>query len=210
VSQRKSASPKPRASYHHGDLRRALLDAAVGLIDERGPDAFTLRETARKVGVNHAAVYRHFEDKSALLAAVAEQGFVALSSRMREAVVGIPSRHTLERLREMGLAYLAFGVESPSHYRVMFGERIDDGGRFPALSQAVREASGILHEEMKEGARQGLFIAMSPRDLGVAFWTMAHGYTSLVLGRKIRAKSPKHAEEYWSVLLAPLLRGLAR
>ena len=200
---------RPRASYHHGDLRRALLEAAVALIDERGPEAFTLRETARKVGGNHAAVYRHFEDKTTLLAAVAEQGFVALSARMRDAVVGIPKGETKARLHAMGLAYFAFGRASPSHYRVMFGARLEDEARFPALSDAVREASGLLHDEMKEGVRRGHLEKLSPRDLGVAFWTMAHGYTSLVLGRKIRVKTPKHAEEYWDVLLAPLLRGLS-
>jgi len=79
-----------RGKYHHGDLRRALLDAALELVNELGPSGITLREAARRAGVTHAAPYRHFADKGALLAAVAEQGFVQLLAAIDGAIVAVP------------------------------------------------------------------------------------------------------------------------
>lgn len=218
VAKRSRAAPA-RAGYHHGDLPRALVTAAVELIRRDGPDAISLREVARAVGVNHTAAYRHFEDKSALLAAVAEQGFDTLATRM-EAAVGAPAKRdagspkagapAADGLRALGATYLAFALESPAHYRVMFGPRLNESGRFPALEAAISRAVAPLVEVVRGGIDRGELRPGRALDLGMSFWTLTHGYTSLVLARRIRVKSPAAAAAYFETVLRPLLDGLRR
>src|SRR5215467_8023087 len=104
--------------YHHGNLREALLEAAIRLIAEVGPTAFTLREVARRAGVSHNAPYRHFQDKDDLMAAVAAQGFQELTAAMLEAA-GQRS-DVREQLKQAGLGYVTFALRCPEHFTVMF------------------------------------------------------------------------------------------
>ncbi|HEX2167935.1 MAG TPA: TetR/AcrR family transcriptional regulator, partial [Longimicrobiales bacterium] len=113
-------TPKPtRRTYHHGDLRRALLDEALVIIGAEGVDALTLRGLGARVGVSRTALYRHFADKPALLTAVATEGFRAL----REQLVAAwqEGGQTPAAFEAMGAAYIGFAVTNSSHYRVMFG-----------------------------------------------------------------------------------------
>jgi len=104
--------------YHHVQLKQTLLDAAVALIAEVGPQAFTLREVARRAGVSHNAPYRHFEDKDDLLAAVAAQGFDRLTESMRKAMT--KGRTAAKRLSLAGRGYAQFALRWPQHILVMF------------------------------------------------------------------------------------------
>src|SRR3954462_2425760 len=122
---------KPRSRYHHGDLRRALLDEAVRTIQQDGIEALTLREAGRRLGVSRTALYRHFRDKSALLAAVARDGFQRFRQDLVTAWDGAGPRR--ERFERMGRAYVSFAAANPSHYRVMFGEFRDRCESDPAL-----------------------------------------------------------------------------
>src|SRR5438045_6558281 len=106
-------------AYHHGDLRTALLEAAAELLDEGGPEAVSLRECARRAGVSHAAPYRHFETKDALLFALADEGFGWLAESGAKAMHGI--RNARERLDAYGAAYVRFAIENPARFRLMFG-----------------------------------------------------------------------------------------
>src|SRR5215213_1549384 len=134
--------PKPRASstaparpatrYHHGDLRRALIDTALAMVTDEGAWNFTLREVARRAGVSHAAPYNHFEDKSALLAEVAALGYQSLREAM-ESAAGEQPRSARQPLARVGAAYVRFGVEQPAHYRLMFGAELAHKERYPAL-----------------------------------------------------------------------------
>src|SRR5271166_4480361 len=127
--------------YHHGNLKQSLLDSAVELIGEVGPEAFTLREVARRAGVSHNAPYRHFRDKDDLLAAVAAQGFRELTEAMREA--GQRQSSSLEKLKQSGVAYVAFAVRRPEHFTVMFDAPVcsnDD----PEYVQASEESFNTL------------------------------------------------------------------
>src|SRR5438034_1791284 len=114
---------KPRGRYHHGNLRRALIDDAVRTMRKAGVGALTLRGVGAALGVSRTALYRHFADKDALLAAVAREGFVALKASLDAARIRVPS--LADQLTEMGAAYVQFAVENPSHYRVMFGGFLD-------------------------------------------------------------------------------------
>src|SRR5271154_4320486 len=108
--------------YHHGDLRRSLIEAALALVTERQHWTFSLRQVARRAGVSHNAPYNHFEDKRDLLAAVAAAGFATLGERIHAATSGIENARTA--LVKSALVYITFGVENPAHYRLMFGSAL--------------------------------------------------------------------------------------
>ena len=117
----RSGPKAAKPAYHHGDLRRALTEAAWELVREHGLDALTLREVARKVGVTHAAPYHHFESREALLDALAEEAFGALASAME--AVSLRERDPVDRLMAVGRAYIDFGRAHPERLQVMFRRR---------------------------------------------------------------------------------------
>jgi AcrR family transcriptional regulator len=110
--------------YHHGNLKQELLNTALTLISESGPQGFTLREVARRAGVSHNAPYRHFRDKDDLLAAVAAEGFARLTSAMKRSAAR--GKTPLERLRLCGRGYIQFAL--PQHFLVMFDLPAQRGG----------------------------------------------------------------------------------
>jgi AcrR family transcriptional regulator len=165
-------------AYHHGDLRRSLLDGARALIAAHGAEGFTLREVARRIGVTHAAAYRHFADRRALVAAVAEEGFRRLQARLERARDATPP--SLERrLRALLGAYLRFCWQEPSLCAAMFGPRLSRDGEFPTLEAAVSGALGLIVETIEQLAPPGALRASRPRDLAIALWTFVHGFATL-------------------------------
>jgi AcrR family transcriptional regulator len=171
-----------RATYHHGDLRRALVEAAVAIIADKGAEAFTLREAARRLGVNHRAAYRHFADKTSLLAAVAEQGFAALVEGTRAEMANATEPES--RLRAMARAYVDWAERHPAHFRVMFGPRLNEDGpaRFGAIMQ---EAYSGLEAEIRGAVGSGPD-AETIGDLLIAYWSLLHGLASLVLLKRVK------------------------
>ncbi|MEV4198186.1 TetR/AcrR family transcriptional regulator [Micromonospora globbae] len=160
----------PTRGYHHGDLRRALLDAAVEVIGESGPAALSLRDLARRAGVSHAAPAHHFRDKAGLLTALAVQGFDLLADRLRRAG---------DDLLEAGVAYVDFAVRHRAHFEVMFRPdlyRADD----PEVRAASTRAGDVLRERVAGlSARDG-----GPGDPGrdsLAAWSIVHGFATLWL-----------------------------
>jgi AcrR family transcriptional regulator len=125
-------------SYHHGDLKEALISAASELIAAHGQASFSLRKVAQQVGVSQTALYRHFANKEDLLAAVAEQGFLELSRLSQEAYDQYDD--VLVRNIEVGMAYLNFAADNPNTYRLMFDSSMADNKRHTALADARRQA----------------------------------------------------------------------
>lgn len=111
-------------TYHHGDLRQALIDSAAQLVHEKGPAGFSLREVARRAGVSHAAPAHHFGSTKGLLTAVATAGFEYLSEAMKDATVDV--KDPSERLRRLGRAYVDFSIQYPGHVALMFRSDIVD------------------------------------------------------------------------------------
>ena len=198
-----------RDSYHHGDLRRALVERGTELVAESGAEGFTLRELARRVGVNHRAVYRHFASKDDLLAAIAERGYEALVERFHADLAALADATAVDRLLGLAQAYVAFAFAEPAAFSVMFGRRLNEDGRYPSLEVPIRAAAAILTEVIEDGQRRDEIVAGSVRDLGLAFWASMHGIASMVLERRIRVK-PSLRKGYVATLMAPLLRGLVR
>jgi AcrR family transcriptional regulator len=200
-----------KRAYHHGDLKRALVDATLLLLKTEAAESLTLREVARRVGVDHTAAYRHFEDKRALFADVAEEGFRQLAEDMRKSVAKLQKKNAQVRLRALARAYVAFAIAHPEHYRVMMGPRLNVEGRFPGLESAVMEAYALLLDEVKRGLlSKTLRRAEKPQDLTMSVWTMAHGFSTLVLLGRLRTKSPAIALRYFDTVVDPLIEGLKK
>lgn len=176
------SKPSKRA-YHHGNLRPALLEAALELIAEVGPQSFTLREVARRARVSHAAPYRHFADKDALLAELAADGFRLLGeATMVDPAVADPAR----AFQASGAAYLRFALEHPAHYRVMFGDAIANPTAHPDLVTHGHRAFQILIDSIAACQRAGLVRAGDPEELAIAAWAMVHGLASLIIDGRLR------------------------
>jgi AcrR family transcriptional regulator len=140
--------------YHHGDLRRALLDAAEKVLEREGPGGLSLRAVAREAGVSPAAPYHHFKDKEELMLAVGRAGFTKLNVVLAAAATGRPDLG--DRLADIGLAYVEFAQQHPAAYRVMYdcARRVDampeseehDKSGFSLVKDAIREAAGEIGE----------------------------------------------------------------
>ncbi len=167
-----------RRGYHHGNLREALIEAALALIAELGPSGFTVAEAARRAGVSPAAPYRHFRDAEALLAEIALRGFERFTTALaRSWQDGKPD--PLRAFENLGRAYLAFARDEPALYAAMFETRIDFAN-YPSLQVASDRAFAILREASERLAAT-LPPAKRPPALMIALhvWAMAHGIASL-------------------------------
>jgi len=195
-----------RRTYHHGDLERALVDASITLIAKKGADAFTLREVARQVGVSHAAVYRHFADKAAMLEAIAVEGYHQLAERLREVIARVPRARVEKRLLLIGVAYVMFAVEQEPRFRVMTRPRLEEL-RSPELDAAIDAALGVLIGVAREGVEAGLLEKAPPVEHAVRVYVFAYGYASLFLLGRLRVR-PEKVESYLRNLLAPLVASM--
>ena len=182
------------------------MEVAKGLIAERGPESFTLREVARRIGVSHVAAYRHYADRRALLAAVAEHGFHQLRRRLEGARRKSPA--TLgPRLRAILAAYLQFCWDERPLAAVMFGPRLGRRGEFPRLEAAVLESLGIIEETIAALAPRRALRGRSARDLGLALWTFVHGFGTLSYD-KAAYPSARRAGRAFDDMLTPMLVGM--
>ena len=167
------AAPAPSArSYHHGNLRASLLDAADAVLAERGAHRITLRDVAKVAGVSHAAPYHHFASLNDLLAAVAERGFLDLGDAMHKATSVSDTR---ERLLRVSDAYVACARAQPARFRVMFGPLLASKHEHPDFKAAAERAFGFVLQAA---------IAHDPRhgpELALAGWSLAHGLANLLI-----------------------------
>jgi AcrR family transcriptional regulator len=181
----RSAPPRPRRKppgrYHHGDLRRALLQEAVRVIHGHGVEMLTLRAVGERLGVSRTALYRHFADKSALLEAVAGEGFRMLRLELL-AAWGSGGRDQFEA---MGLAYVRFAVANPSHYRVMFGGFVE-GHTDPELAAEAAGAFQALVDAIVARQQAGEVRADDPLPLARYIWALVHGIAMLAIDGQLQ------------------------
>jgi AcrR family transcriptional regulator len=167
---------KPPGAYRHGDLRNALIAAATELTVQRGGPDFTLREIAALTGVRHAAVYRHFSSKSALLEEIARIGVQSLKAQIEAENVSAPG----DRLEAIASDYLSFAVSRPGEYRVMAQE----GGASPAQYRALLD---IMNEPIAAAQRAGAVCKDVPADLlARLWWAELHGIAMLALNSAVQ------------------------
>lgn len=196
-----------KRGYHHGDLKRALVDGALRLIEEKGPTGFTLSEAAREAGVTPAAVYRHFEGREELIAEAARQGYEIFADLMAYAYAkGQPS--ALASFEATGRAYLAFARKYPGHYVAMFESGISIQ-RTPELNDAATRAMGVLE---KAAAELSMHIPEEkrppPQMFSAHIWAMSHGVVELFARGSPGTKSPFPPEDLLESGIGIYLRGL--
>jgi AcrR family transcriptional regulator len=200
--------PGTRRGYHHGNLREALIDAALNLIAQKGPAGFTFADAARSAGVSSAAPYRHFRDREALLADVAQRGFEAFETHLEKAWNG-GNPEPFRAFEALGRAYLSFARDEPAYYSAMFeaGVALDSD---PGLRQASDRAFAVLRR-----AAEAL-CARAPPDkrppalmVSLHIWALSHGIASLFgRGDAGRRALPMSPEELLEAAMLVYLRGV--
>lgn len=196
-----------RKSYHHGNLRQALVEATAALVEELGPQAFTLTEAARRAGVSPAAPYRHFKGREDLLEEVARQGFLEFADRLATAFdEGRP--RTLTAFLRMGQAYLDFARARPGYYMAMFESGISIAGNAD-LSQAADRAQGVLLRAAEALAVRLPADRRPPaRMVANHVWALSHGVVELFSRGKPGGRSPVEPAEMLESGVIIYLRGL--
>lgn len=196
-----------RKSYHHGNLRQALVEATAVLIQDMGPQAFTLAEAARRAGVSSAAPYRHFKGREDLIEEVARQGFLDFADRLEAAFdQGRPRK--LTAVLRMGQAYLDFAAERPGFYMAMFESGISIAGNSD-LAKASDQAQNVL-VRAADALSQPLPAAKRPPARMVAnhVWAMSHGVVELFSRGKPGGRSSVDPSEMLESGVIIYLRGL--
>jgi AcrR family transcriptional regulator len=196
-----------KKGYHHGNLRQALIDAALELIEARGPMGFTLSEAAKQAGVTPAAVYRHFDGRETLIAEAAQQGYEIFADLMEYAYrSGQPS--ALKAFEATGRAYLAFARKYPGHYIAMFESGISVN-RTPALALVANRANGVLEKAATDLSEHIPEDKRPPASMFSAhIWAMSHGVVELFARNSPGRASPFSPEDLLETGIGIYLRGL--
>jgi AcrR family transcriptional regulator len=196
-----------KRGYHHGNLRQALVEAALALIAEKGPTGFTLSEAAKTAEVTPAAVYRHFAGREDLLAEVARQGYDIFAALMEFAYNnGKPT--ALAAFEATGRAYLAFARKYPGHYMAMFESGLNLQ-TYPDLALVAQKSRDVI-ERAAEKLAQHLPADKRPPSTMVSahIWALSHGVVELFMRGSPGAKSPFPAEDLLETGIGIYLRGL--
>jgi AcrR family transcriptional regulator len=178
--------------YHHGNLRQALLEQAARTIQAEGVAGLTLRAVGETLGVSRTALYRHFADKSALLAAVSREGFRTFTQELVGAWEG--GGRGRRGFEAMGEAYVRFALTHPAHYRVMFGGFLDASARDPELAAEAQASFQVLVDALIEQQKTGLVRADDPQQLALFIWAVVHGIAMLAIDGQLR-EGPCNAED---------------
>jgi len=184
--------------YHHGNLKQDLLDRALALLEEQGPESLSLRALARELGVSNNAPYRHFKSKGALLEAMATEGFLRLAQACHT-----EGQDWRQRLQDSGLGYIAFASDQPALFRLMFSQRTEGGFQSEAYQQAAAAAMNEL-KTIISLRNEG-----DPKSQLLTAWGLVHGLSHLVIDGLYRNDSgEKLGQEQLAAALAPLLDGV--
>jgi AcrR family transcriptional regulator len=173
------------ANYHHGNLRRTLIQTGLDLIAEQGARALTLRELGKRAGVSRMAAYRHFRDRAALLEAIREAGFERFAEALEQAGLAAGADFTA-RMQALSVAYVRFAREYPAYFEVMFSP----AGELEAShrSDAGERAFEVLHQTIRDGQTAGEVRAGDSLLLACAAWAIVHGIATLQLERLCSAE----------------------
>ncbi|MBX2860254.1 MAG: TetR/AcrR family transcriptional regulator [Vampirovibrio sp.] len=197
------------ASYHHGDLRNALIYWGKLVLKKKGLQGLTLREVARAAGVSHNAPYRHFKDKTALLSAIVMDGFDQLSDATQSAIDsgGTPQ----DQLTRACAAYVNIAIRSPETTQLMLGRLAAEKECPPALTQAGFRLFSLLTEMIEEGQQAGVYRSGESREMALSVWAMVQGLAILISSEQIkRGASQREISRLTKRLCSQLLEGLCQ
>lgn len=196
--------------YHHGNLRPVLVDTAVELARSTGPDGVVLREVARRAGVSHNAAYRHFEDRAALLAEVADRAMARLEEAMRVRADAVDAadatERALRRLGETGRAYVEFAITEPGLFAVAF--TAPEGVAVHRDPETLAGPYAFLNAVLDELVDVGALSPDHRTGADVACWAMVHGYAELVVAGPLCEVPPEARDAMLESVLDVIQRGL--
>ncbi|MGB0799850.1 MAG: TetR/AcrR family transcriptional regulator [Planktomarina sp.] len=197
----------PKRGYHHGNLRQALVDAALLLVEERGPTGFTLSEAAKRAGVTPAAVYRHFEGREQLIAECALQGYQIFAEAMEAAYAG-PHPNALAAFEATGRAYLQYAKRHPGHYVAMFESGISIQ-RSQSLHDVANRALKVLEDAATDLSEHIPADRRPPPKMFAAhIWALSHGVVELFARGNPGTMGPFPPEDLLEAGIGIYLRGL--
>jgi AcrR family transcriptional regulator len=181
-----TAKPRRRVSravaqkpYHHGDLRRVLIDAALQLVGEGGAEAVSVREAARRAGVSPGAPFRHFPSRDALMQAVAEEAQRRFRAEIEAALAGAPAADPLGRFRCLGLAYLRWAMRNPTHFEIISSHRFFDHDRAVAVSRGNAELIGLTERTLGEAFAAGQLRSVDLKQVQIAGRALVYGFARM-------------------------------
>lgn len=168
------------STYHHGDLKNALIQAGIDIISEKGIQELSIRNAAKRIGVSHTAPYRHFKSKEELVVAIAVKGFDILENTIEKAVANL-SKSDPSALIEGCRAYIQFAISHPNYYRIMFGDIIKNKTDYPDFFKAYdisfQKLIHIIVNQVNHHKKDKIDLEIT----AIAVWSMLHGYCLLVL-----------------------------
>ncbi len=167
--------------YHHGSLRDALVDAATQVVTETGSESLSLRALARRAGVSSGAPYRHFTDRDAVLCAVATNGFRRFDAALANTDEQSATLPPVERVEQLGVAYVRFAAEEPNLFRLMFGPLAPRVGVDAELDEVRRRAGAHLPRALTRAQAAGFGTDSSLEELVELAWALVHGVAALHL-----------------------------
>lgn len=175
--------PKKK-TYHHGDLKNALIEAGAEILSKEGVSGLSLRKVAQKAGVSHAAPYAHFADKQALIAAISTEGY----HRLYEALDAVGQRYACDPLRQLvegAWAYVQFALNAPDHFKITLSGVVEKEKDYPAFVEMSRQSFALV-VQIVEACQKARVLNRGPSDLiAVSLWSLIHGFVSLILEGQI-------------------------
>jgi AcrR family transcriptional regulator len=207
-----SRMAKKSGTYHHGDLRRVLLDAAVRVVDRDGVGGLSLHALARKAGVSSGAPYHHFDSREQLLAAIALEGYQLLAEAMKRAVAEAEAAGdttALAHLRGLGRGYVRFALEHPGHFRIMFRPELKQQLR-DQREPAVDEAFTMLKTAIARCQQEGSIPPGDPNPLVLLAWSAVHGAAVLWIDGPLAQETLVDGAEGLATAVSDTLAGLLR
>lgn len=198
-----------KSSYHHGDLRSALLEAALEIITEQGPRQLTIREVARRAGVSHTAPYRHFANKDDLIVAVVKQGFDLMSQTMAERKAEAEG-DPLSQFAASGLAYVDFALQHPAYYRVMYsGDLLSSTGQH-TLQHTSSDTFTEVVNDIKTCQALGVVKAGDATMQALSLLSSIHGFVTMAIDNRVTALLGEdyNVEEVRDAILTTIFEGI--
>jgi AcrR family transcriptional regulator len=183
--RRRSAKPQPATArtaskaYHHGDLRRVLIESAMQLVDEGGPEAVSVREAARRAGVSPGAPFRHFPSRDALLNAVAEEAQRRFRGEIEAALAKAPSGDPLGRFRCIGMAYLRWAMRNPTHFEIISSRRFFEHDRSVEVSNDNAELIALTERTLSDAFLAGQLRANDLKLVQIAGRALVYGFARM-------------------------------
>jgi AcrR family transcriptional regulator len=207
AARRPAPPPKP---YHHGDLRRVLIDAALRLAEEGGPAAVSVREAARRAGVSPGAPFRHFPSRDALMMAVAEEAQRRFRIELEAALAPVPADDPLARFRALGLGYLRWAMQNPEHFEVISNGRLFDHDGAATVSRDNSELIAMTERLLAEAFAKGALRVSDLKQVQIAGRALVYGFARMNIDGHFPRWGIADAERTAEGILDLFIEGIAR